>query len=174
MIQKTVQIGDPRVRAKSKNVKLADIPSKKIQQLIENLVDSMRHHNLIGMAAPQLGVNLNVFVSEIRDTNVRKNVIPDPVRVFINPKFVSLSRAQADMIEGCGSVDYGNIHGPVRRHVSAVIQSYNELGELVVLKTTGLLAHIMQHEYDHLQGVLCIDKFTDTRKIFHIEMRKKQ
>jgi peptide deformylase len=172
MIRKAVQIGNPIVRKKSKQVNPKDIKSKKIQNLIKDLVDSMRHYGLVGMAAPQIGINLNVFVSEIRKTKLRTNSkILDGLRVLINPKIISKSKKQEDMYEGCGSVDFGKLHGPVKRHVAVTVQALNEKGEKFTLETKDLLAEIMQHEYDHLQGVLCIDKFTDTRKITHIDER---
>ena len=174
MIKKAVQIGDPRVRAKSKAVNLKDVKSKKIQNLIRDLTDSMRHYGLVGMAAPQIGINLNVFVTEIRKTKSRKNSIPDPLRVFINPKFTKLSKKSEDMIEGCGSVDFGNLFGPVKRHVQVTMQAIDEKGDRFILTAENLLAEILQHEYDHLGGVLCIDRFTDTKKIEHIDIRNKK
>ena len=174
MIKKALQIGDYRVRLKSKSVNPREITSKKIKNVIKNLVDSMHHYNLVGMAAPQLGINLNVFISEIRKTAVRTSVITDPLRIFINPKIVRYSQKKKDMIEGCGTVDYGNLFGPVKRSLSIKVEAQNEKGENFVLEATGLLAQIIQHEYDHLQGVLCIDKFSNTRKIFHKELKGRK
>ena len=173
MIKPTIQIGNPILRAKSKNVNLEDIPSKKIQSVILDLIDSMRNASLVGMAAPQIGINLNVFVSEIRNTKFRKQLITDPVRIFINPKLTYRSQRERDMNEGCGSVDHGNLFGPVKRNTMVTITAHNEHGEKFTLSAKGLLAQIMQHEYDHLQGTLCIDKFSNTRKIFHKENRPK-
>lgn len=174
MIKKAIQIGDPKVRKKSKSVKLSDIKSKKIKNLVENLIDTMRNNGLVGMAAPQIGVNLNVFVSEIKTTQIRKNLTSDSTGVFINPKITVLSNSKKAMFEGCGSVDYGNFYGPVKRSLTLKLKFYNEHGELKELNAKGLLAQIIQHEYDHLLGILCIDKFTDTRKIFHKEIKLKK
>ncbi len=173
MIKKAIQIGDKRVRAKSRPVALRDIRTQTIKTVIKNLVDSMRHYNLVGMAAPQIGINLNIFVTEIRKTTVRKNVAPEPVRIFINPKLSDQSEQRKAMIEGCGTVDYGNIFGPVLRHTKVRITALNENGEKVNLFAQGLMAQIIQHKYDHLLGILCIDRFTDTRKIAHKEILTK-
>ena len=172
MHKKAIQIGDPRLRSKSKSVKPKDFKSKKVKTLIKDLVDSMRHYELVGMAAPQIGINLNVFVSEIRKTSIRKNIIPEIIRVFINPKIIELSKKKKDMFEGCGSVDYGNLHGPLKRSLKIKVKAFDENGDAFELEADKLLAQVIQHEYDHLNGILCIDKFTDTRKIFHKELKK--
>ena len=75
----------------------------------------MRYHGLVGMAAPQIGINQRIFVSEIRRTKTRKQQETDPVRVFINPKITNFSRGQEAGYEGCGSVAYAGLFGSVRR-----------------------------------------------------------
>lgn len=77
----TIQVGNTVIRARAKLVKSISAP--RVQKTIRNLIDSMRHHNLVGMAAPQLGESIRVFVGEVRKTSYRKNIKElDPLKVF--------------------------------------------------------------------------------------------
>lgn len=165
MIKKAVQIGNSIIRTKS--VPVSDF--KKAKKVVKDLIDSMRHYGLVGMAAPQIGVNLRIFISEIRQTKARSKVQADPLRFFINPRIVSKAKNETVLYEGCGSVDYGLLFGPVKRPSEVTVKAYGLDGKPFTLKTAGLLAKIMQHELDHLNGILCIDKFIDTKKIMHRE-----
>lgn len=155
-IKKTTQVGEPVIRAKAK--KVSDISSTKTKRVIQNLIDSMRKDDLVGMAAPQIGEGLQIFVTEVRNTKFRDPKDLDPVRVFINPRILSSSKKQVKDWEGCGSVAHAGLFAKVPRSHSVEVEAYNEKGEKFKLKASGLLARIIQHEYDHLQGVLCIDK----------------
>lgn len=165
MIKKAVQIGNAIVRAKSRPV--SDFKAAK--KIVKDLTDSMRHYNLVGMAAPQIGINLRIFVSEIRPKQTRRDKTLDSLRVFINPKIVTRSSAETVLFEGCGSVDYGLLFGPVKRPQEVTVKAFGLDGRSFSVTATGLLAKILQHEIDHLDGILCIDRFQDTKKIMHQE-----
>lgn len=165
MIQKAVQIGNAIVRTKSKPVK--DFSAAK--KIVKDLTDSMRHYGLVGMAARQIGINLRLFVSEIRPTQARRGKTLDPLRVFINPKIITRSSAETVLFEGCGSVDYGLLFGPVKRPQEVTVKAYGLDGKPFSVTASGLLAKVLQHEIDHLDGILCIDRFMDTKKIMHRE-----
>ncbi len=155
MIKKTIQIGDSVLRTKAEVVK--DVKSAKIKKLIQDLTDTMRENNLVGIAAPQIGVSLRVFVTEIRQTKSRKDVTSDPLRIFINPKVISVSKKKSKGWEGCGSVAKGDLFAMVSRPESIQVEAYNEHNESFTLKTSGLLARIIQHENDHLNGIMFTD-----------------
>lgn len=164
MISKDItQVGNPIIRKKSKVVK--DMYSDEISALIENLIDTMREAKLVGIAAPQIGVNLRIFVTEIRVTDTRSGKIPDPVRVFINPKILSFSKKQVEMYEGCGSVAHADLFSSVKRPEMLTVEATNEHGEKFILETGGLLARIIQHEVDHLDGKVFLDRITDTKTL---------
>lgn len=167
MIIKTVtQIGSPIIRKKSKPVK--DIKAKKIKAIVQNLIDSMRHYNLVGMAAPQIGHNLRIFVTEIRKTKLRKNQGPkdiDKLRIYINPKILRYSKQKVLGYEGCGSVAFAQLFGSVKRAKKVIIQAQDEHGNNFKLKANRLLARVIQHEYDHIEGVVFIDKIFDMRRL---------
>jgi peptide deformylase len=126
----------------------------------------MRHHNLVGMAAPQIGRSLRIFVTEIRKTTYRKNISDvDAVRVFINPRLVEKSKQQVVGYEGCGSVASALLFGPVKRPRTVTVSAQDAEGRRLQLKATGLLARVIQHENDHLNGIVFLDRVTDTRKL---------
>ncbi len=162
------QIGNPVLRRKSKIVK--NIDSKEIEDLIALMTKTMRAADLIGIAAPQVGLNLRIFIIEIRPTALRKNLKDiHKLQVYINPKITSLSKNQTVLYEGCGSVAQSQLFGPVRRPKKVTIEAFDEHGKKFTMTVDGLLAKCIQHEYDHIEGILCIDKFLDTRKIMSRE-----
>jgi peptide deformylase len=168
IIKEVTQIGNPVIRRISRPVAQKDIGSNKINIIIKNLIDSMRYHGLVGMAAPQIGVNLRIFVTEIRKTKLRKNQSRkeiDPLRIFINPKIVSFSKQKVSGYEGCGSVACAQLFGKVRRPKSITAQGQNAKGEYFELRATGLLARVIQHEYDHIEGTVFVDRVTDTKSL---------
>jgi len=163
IVENVIQIGSPILRAKNKTV--SNVEEKNVVETIQNLTDSMRHYNLVGMAAPQIGANLKMFVTEIRKTPTRKAEMIDQLRFFINPKIIWKSKKEVVMFEGCGSVADGNLFGPVKRPEKIVIRAINENGEKIKLKASGLLSRVIQHEYDHLVGVEFVEKIIDMKKI---------
>lgn len=167
VIENIIQIGNPLLKKKSKKVN--DINSEETKRIIENLVDSMKYYNLVGMAASQIGEKLRIFVTEIRRTPTRDPKIIDELRVFINPKISWFSKKEVIIYEGCGSVVHGELFGPVKRPEKIIIKALNEKGEKFKLKAGGLLARVIQHEYDHLNGIEFTEKITDIRKIMSKE-----
>lgn len=156
IIRSVTQVGNPVIRKKSKKVDL--IKSPEIKKIIKDLVDTMRSANLVGMAAPQIGINLRIFVTEIRTTTLRKTKDLDSLRVFINPKIISKSKKQVSGFEGCGSVASAGIFSKVSRSSQITVEAFNEKNEKFVVKANGLLARVIQHEYDHLEGIVFLDK----------------
>lgn len=119
----------------------------------------MRHHGLVGMAAPQIGSDLRIFISEVRLTQFRRDRKKlDPLKVFINPKITSLSRKHVSDIEGCGSVANANLFAQVKRPETITVVAMDAQGKEFELKAKGLLARIIQHEMDHINGIVFTDK----------------
>jgi len=162
IIKNIIQIGNPILNQPSKFV--AKIDNKKIQQVIINLVDSVRYHDLIGISASQIGEKFRIFVTEVRKTKYR-NLKTDKLQVYINPEIVWSSKKQAVIYEGCGSVAYGKLFARVRRPEKVIIKASDENGNNFKIKAAGMLSRVIQHEYDHLNGVKFIEKITDIRKI---------
>jgi len=126
--------------------------SKKISTLIENMVDTMYANNGVGLAAPQVGHNLRIFVIDITDPKDP----PDPI-VFINPKIIKKSGA-TNSYEGC--LSFPEMYTNVRRYSNVTVKATNFDGRPFVLegKEGSLLSRCMQHEFDHLDGVLFVDR----------------
>lgn len=163
IIKSATQIGNPIIRKKS--TKVVDFKSPENKKIIKNLVESMRHHNLVGMAAPQIGQNVRIFVTEIRETKLRKTDKKsdiDGLRIFVNPKVVSFSEKKVSGWEGCGSVAESSLFAKVSRPETLVVQAFDSNGEKFTLEAKGLLARVIQHEIDHIDGIVFIDK-ADTK-----------
>ncbi|MFA5048090.1 MAG: peptide deformylase [Patescibacteria group bacterium] len=170
IIKNIIQIGNPILSQKSKTVTAIDGPET--QRVIKNLVDSVRYHGLVGMAASQIGEKLRIFVTEVRSTKYRKLKI-DKLRTYVNPKIVWSSKKQVIIYEGCGSVAYAKLFAPVRRPEKIIIEALDAKGKKFRLEADGMLGRVIQHEYDHLDGVEFTEKITDMRKIMSLEEYKK-
>ena len=150
VVRRVIMAGDPRLKAKNKPV--YDYKSAKVQKLIKDLTQTMRKVDLIGIAASQ-------------NTGSRKLAKTDKLRVYINPKITYQSQKKNIIYEGCGSVANGAIFGPVLRPEEIEVQAIDEKGQKFKLRADGILARVIQHEYDHLQGVEFIQKVSDYSKI---------
>ncbi len=147
-IQKVVIYGEDVLRQKTKEVHKV---SKKVKALVKDLVDTMYEQNGVGLAAPQIGVSQRVFVIDVSDPNE----IPDPI-VFINPKIIKKSGA-TNSYEGC--LSFPNAFANVRRYSDVTVKALDNNGKPFVLeaKDGTLLARAIQHEFDHLEGILFVD-----------------
>jgi peptide deformylase len=111
-----------------------------------------QEHDGVAIAAPQVGESVRVFVVS---PNAYEETAKWKPLVFINPVITKLSKKHKDMQEGCLSVRW--IYGTTSRAVSATVEAYDELGNKFSFGASGLIAHIFQHEIDHLDGILFID-----------------
>lgn len=147
-IRKILHYGEPSLREPSKEVHKV---SKKITELVQDLLDTMYAKNGVGLAAPQIGENVRVFVID-----VSTNKEPLNPMVFINPKIIKKSGAIKSN-EGC--LSFPEAYTDVRRYKNVMVKALNEYGKSFVLeaKDGTLLARAIQHENDHLDGVLFID-----------------
>ena len=121
--------------------------------------------DLIGIAAPQIGENYQVFLTHPRKTNARKLEKDDVLRVYINPKITFKSKETNLIYEGCGCVPHSSIFGPVIRPREIEVEAYDANGQKFRLRCDGILARVIQHEYDHLQGIEFLEKISENRKI---------
>lgn len=151
-IRETILIGENVLRETASEVtKCAD---SVVKQTILDLRETMRANNLVGMAAPQIGVPLSIFVSEIREGNAR-NAPVEPFSVYINPKIVQVPHETDTDWEGCGSIPW--VFGKVTRSKQITLQYMDENGVSHETELSGLTARIAQHEVDHLNGILFTD-----------------
>jgi peptide deformylase len=121
-----------------------------LQRLIDDMIETMYAAPGVGLAAPQVGVSLQVFVVDV--TGGRE---PNALMTFINPEIIEVEgRVRTD--EGCLSVP--SIYGVTPRAEKVLLRGMNRVGDLVEVKGEGLLARALQHETDHLQGLLFFDR----------------
>lgn len=146
--------GDTVLRQKAKRVPSID---GSIQQLIDDMVETMRQADGIGLAAPQVGVPLRVIVLQMSE---------EELTVIINPEIVK-SDGEREVTEGCLSVP--GYAGEIKRSVSVTVKGLNRQGKAVRIKATGLMAQALEHELDHLDGVLFIDHVKSRDKLYKVE-----
>jgi len=147
-IKKVVKYGTESLRQPSKEVHKV---SQKIKNLVQDLIDTMYSQYGVGLAAPQIGENLRVFVIDVSGENEPLNPI-----VFINPKIIKKSGACLSH-EGC--LSFPEAYTDVRRYANIMVKALDSNGRSFVMeaKDGTLLARAIQHEFDHLDGVLFID-----------------
>lgn len=124
-----------------------------ILEILDNMVETMHEANGVGLAAPQVGIAKRIVVIDVGDGVIRK---------IINPELIELSDVIENEDEGCLSVP--GVYKPVKRSVTVKIKYTNEKGEEVVEEGTGLLGRAFQHEYDHLEAILFVDKISPVAK----------
>ena len=159
MIRPICRMGNPILRRTAEEVKTESIETEVFSQLIVDLRDSMKHYGGIGIAAPQIGVSLQVCVIELEGLNRYGQEINLPFTVFINPVIEVLDEAPKGYWEGCLSVP--GLRGFVERPQHIKVTYYNEKGQLQVMEANGFLATVVQHELDHLFGKLFVDRVKD-------------
>ena len=147
-ILKIIEYGNPILRAKSKEVTKI---SKKVKTLITDMLDTMYHANGVGLAAPQVGENLRIFVIDVSDPNGPINPL-----VFVNPKIIKKSGAITSY-EGC--LSFPKAYTTVRRYKNVMVKALDINGRPFVKEARDgeLLARAIQHEFDHLDGRMFID-----------------
>jgi len=160
-IRKVIQLGDPRLKAQNKEI--IDFQSEELKRLLEDLKDTMLAEELIGIAAPQIAENFKVFITEPRVSQYRTIDQADSLRVYINPEIVYSSPEEVIIYEGCGCTN-ASIFGPVKRAKEITIVAFDENGKKFSLTADGLLARVIQHEYDHLNGIEFVEKVHDNSK----------
>jgi len=159
------QIGEQVLRAPANELSRQDILSPKTQELIEHMRDTMRNAPGVGLAAPQVGVPLQLAVIEDREEYQKKFTPaqlserqrqPIPFHVIVNPRIVSVDNTGLEFFEGCLSMaGYSAI---VPRARAVTVEHLNEHAENKRVEAVGWYARILQHEIDHLAGVLYVDR----------------
>jgi peptide deformylase len=145
-----IKLGDPILKKHS--IVVPDI-NDRIRDLITEMTETMEKGKGVGLAAVQVGELLRLFITKIPG---------DVVRVFINPDILETSIEQATMEEGCLSIP--GLYTDVTRPASVRVQAWNEKGRPFTLSAEEYLARVIQHEFDHLNGVLFLDRVGPKKK----------
>ncbi len=153
---KIVQIDNEKtnpLRATSHDVKKGEFGSEMLKNLINEMETALSaEEDGVALAAPQIGISKRIFV--VSPKAYEEDAKWKPL-VFINPVIKKVSKKKEEMQEGCLSVRW--IYGTTKRHIGATVEAYDVMGNKFTFGATGLIAHIFQHEIDHLDGVLFID-----------------
>lgn len=162
---KITQFGNPILRQKANSVKADQILGEDTQMLIKDLHNILVTKKLgVGLAAPQVGVSLAVAVVHIQPTEHRPEVEELNINL-INPKLIRTFGSRKQMWEGCISSGAGKagLFARVPRYSKIEVEFYDETAQKRKKIYEGLAAHVIQHEIDHLEGVLFVDRVTDTK-----------
>ena len=172
MIYSIVAIGDPILKTKAKNL-ASNLAATEMQQLVADMFETMYYAHGVGLAAPQIGKGVRLFVMDSGPmveldeedlAELEEGETPEPPikRAFINPVMMSETGEQWGFEEGCLSIP--GVRELVNRHADIVLRYEDENREVHEEAFSGMAARIIQHEYDHLEGVLFTDKLSAFKK----------
>ena len=170
-IRTVIQADNPIL--KGTNQPILNFISPKIQQVIQDMTDTMYDAGLIGIAAPQIAENYYIFVTHVRNTSSRNLGKEDILRVYINPLLTYLSEETVTIYEGCGSINESGDFGPVERPKEIAVEAYDAHGTKFSLRCDGLLARVILHECDHLQGIEFIERMKVGSQLISAESYRK-
>jgi peptide deformylase len=163
-ILKIAQMGEPVLRRRAEEVPLDQLASARIQTLIDDMIETMRDADGAGIAAPQVYESLRVCVVEVKENRRYPDFPNIPLMVLVNPVVVPKVAADGNanaqdtisMYEGCLSV--AGVRGKVRRPRSVEVKAFDRHGKTLSFAWEGIPAAIVQHETDHLDGKLFVDR----------------
>ena len=158
-ILKVARMGHPVLRTRAQPIPPNEITSARIQRLIDDMFETMREYAGIGLAGPQVHEGLRIFVAGVRPTPVTPELDDDadmPLLALINPEVTLVGERTATGWEGCLSIP--DIRGMVPRAAEVRVQAFDRTGVVSSLTARGLPARVIQHETDHLDGILFFDR----------------
>ena len=165
-ILKVSRMGHPVLRQRARKIPVDQVQNPDLQQLVEHMVDTMIDYEGIGLPAPQVFQPLRAIVAGLPDAD------PDdeeaiPLTVLFNPEFTAMSEKMVNGWEGCLSIP--EIRGVVPRAAAVEVRGLDGEGRPVELAAEGFFARVLQHEIDHLDGVLFLDRMEDLQTLTFIE-----
>lgn len=162
-VRDIIKIGTPSLRERSRELTEEEIRSPDLADLVQDLFETMRTARGVGLAAPQVGENVRVVVLDVKPNPRYPYIEASGELVLVNPVLTPSSAAREEDWEGCLSID--NLRGRVPRWVDLSVSYHLPGGEKRRIEVSGFLARAIQHECDHLDGILWVDRLEDTRSI---------
>ncbi len=153
-------LGNDILRKKCSTVAVFD---KKLEDLADAMIITMREGNGIGLAGPQVGVEQRIFVCQVQD---------QPPMVFVNPEIIGTSEEMIPFEEGCLSIP--GVYSDVIRPAWVKVQAWTTKGKPFTMEADGILARVIQHEMDHLKGILFIDHLNEKKRLRLIKAYEKR
>jgi peptide deformylase len=163
-ILKVARLGHPALRLPAEPVSPKVLRSDPVQRLIDDMVETMREEDGVGLAATQARVGLRIAVVQIDETETHAAV---PLMILVNPRVTALGEQMASGWEGCLSVP--GLRGQVPRSASVQLEALGRNGRPYSLESHDFLARVIQHETDHLDGLVFLDRMTDLSSLAFIE-----
>ncbi len=155
-ILKVARLGHPVLRAKATPIDPAEIGSPVVQKLIDDLIDTMQEYHGIGLAAPQVHEGVRVFIAGIEEEDRRTGEVEIIPIAIVNPEITPIGRDLVEDWEGCLSIP--DIRGRVPRNRRIRVRGFDRHGEPLDMELEDFPARVVQHENDHLNGVLFVDR----------------
>ena len=170
-ILKVARMGHPVLRARARALEVAEIRASRIQQLIDDMFETMHEYQGVGLAAPQVHESLRLFVAGFPASRRRGEdegeVDRVPEMALINPEWRPEDPETVEDWEGCLSIP--DIRGRVPRARRIVVRAYDRRGKAIELRAGGFTARVIQHETDHLDGVLFFDRMTSFESLTFLD-----
>ncbi|MGC1181742.1 peptide deformylase [Legionella sp.] len=164
-----IQLGNPLLRMLSEPIPQNLFGSDELKKMESILFKTLEEERGLGLAAPQIAINKRAIVFGMKQHPIDTDLAPIPFTVLFNPSFEPLSEVIEEGYEGCLSV--GQLRGKVPRYKSIGYRGYDASGNLIEREVSDLHARVVQHELDHLDGVIFLDKVTDHSSLgFHEEL----
>jgi peptide deformylase len=161
-ILKVARIGHPVVRAKARDVTPEELRSGEVQKLIDDMVETMKEYDGVGVAAPQVHVGLRLAVIEVEASDERAEDAA-PLTVLVNPRIAMVGDETALAWEGCLSIP--DLRGVVRRATRVRLDALDRQGRAYAVEAAGFFARVIQHECDHLEGTVYLDRMEGMRTL---------
>ena len=156
-------MGHPVLRQRGRPLESSDLRSPRVQKLIDDMIDTMREYNGVGLAAPQVHESLRLFVALLSDDPDEKTTAV----VIVNPEILANGNARQEGWEGCLSIP--DIRGLVPRLTDITVRALDRDGRPIELRLKDFPARVVQHETDHLDGVLFFDRMTSMQSLTYLD-----
>ncbi len=166
------QFGDPILRKKAEKVTESKIRDLKFQALIKQMFFTMRRSGGVGLAAPQIGIPLQLAVLRVNKTPIRPHVKSLPPTVIINPEIIKTTEETENDWEGCLSLP--KVRGLVPRYKKIKVRYTDENSKTQIREFDGFIARVFQHEIDHLNGTVYVDRMEDMKTLMTFQEFKKR
>jgi peptide deformylase len=168
-VREVLRMGNPKLRQEASMINLDQIDRKELNTLVEDLKETMKAQRGIGIAAPQIGELVRLAIFDLNSDNDRYDIDEDSgLTVMVNPSYEALTDDAQAFWEGCLSVP--GLRGLVARPSRIKLSYWTLGGESVIQEFEGFLATVIQHELDHLDGVLYVDRVEPPNLVFEEEL----
>ncbi len=173
-ILKIARMGHPVLRAKARPLSADDIRSPRVQQLIDDMFETMKEYQGVGLAAPQVHAGLRVFVAGVssqarrdEDDGEEDEEQRVPLMALVNPEITAVGKETVEDWEGCLSIP--DIRGRVPRARQILVRGYDRTGKRIEIPASGFTARVIQHETDHLDGILFLDRMKSLESLTFLD-----